>query len=329
MPWKMPVMRPAFAYSGLKAFCFILAVLLIGPVGAETGADRIDSIIIGDSHRKLALRISYRAHSGKRPAILFSHGNRLSSADYDPLVSAWAAAGFIVIQPDHEDAPSRNASGKATPDAWRTRVADMIFALDHMDGIDDHLRPLGVGMDRSAIAAAGHSFGGHTAAALMGMGVRDPHDGALRFFDDRRIAAALLLAPPGGSAGMTAQWRLRAPYLDTDWAAMRGPVLILNGGRDEGIMSDAGPGWHNDAFTGSSAGTICLAILPDADHYFGGISRRLDAEKEPDPAMLTDVRRVTTDFFKATLRRRADRWKPYVAAAAMRSGMEMQCHANQ
>lgn len=248
----------------------------------------------------LRVRLTFPVATGPHPFVVFSHGNFLSRVDYDPLVEAWARAGFIVAQPDHPDAASGEARPVVPSDTWRTRISDLHHVLDSLGSIDAALRHAKVRIDRDQLFVAGHSFGAHSAAALVGMTVRDPQEGGVGRFADARVRGALLLSPPGHARDLVPEWQPRAPYLDTDWHAMRGPVLIVSGDEDTSPMArDAGPAWHHAPFSGSQAKGICLVAVPGADHYLFGISRPLGKALPPDPRRRDDLIAMTTAYLSA------------------------------
>ena len=53
--------------------------------------------------REVPLRIVYPATGAQLPVVLFSHGAFSSGRDYDPLLDAWAARGYVVLSPTHRD----------------------------------------------------------------------------------------------------------------------------------------------------------------------------------------------------------------------------------
>lgn len=121
-----------------------------------------------DLHVKVSAPVTGR----ELPIIIFSHGSGSSLDGYGPLTDFWAVHGFVVIQPTHLD--SRTLSiprdDPRTPRIWRFRVEDMKRILDQLDLLEAAVPGLSGRLDRSRIAAAGHSFGGQTAGNLLACG---------------------------------------------------------------------------------------------------------------------------------------------------------------
>ncbi|WP_410925254.1 alpha/beta hydrolase family protein, partial [Pseudomonas aeruginosa] len=78
---------------------------------------------------------------------------------YAPLTAFWASRGFVVIQPTHLDS-RRNGFGfdhPVFPTIWTERIADLTRILDQLDSIEAAVPGLAGRVDRSRVAAAGHS----------------------------------------------------------------------------------------------------------------------------------------------------------------------------
>lgn len=222
----------------------------------------------------LVLRLTYPQRSkGRMPVVIFSHGNRLSRQDYQPVVRALAAAGYLVVQPDHVDASEDGFAPKhpQPADTWLRRVDQLRWVADNLQGISAHLPGFRGRVDTSRIALIGHSFGGHSAALAMGAAITNPATGAVEQHAIPNIRSAILLAPPGDFAGLAPEWRERAPYLKLDWRTMRGAVLTIAGESDSGGMTNQGAVWHEAPFhLGPASGVHCLLRVPGG-HYLGGI----------------------------------------------------------
>src|SRR3546814_9350502 len=129
----------------------------------------------------------------------------------------------------------------------------------------------------------------------MGATIEEPDGGRLARHDAPSIRAAVLLAPPGDAAGLTEEWKRRAPYLKLDWTTMRGPVLTINGGADMTPLTDRGPGWHDDPYKLGPVGRdMCLMAVAGAGDSMGGVDRPLRAplRSEEHPSELQPLMRI-------------------------------------
>jgi predicted dienelactone hydrolase len=143
------------------------------PVISPTPAFSISPIVLPAPSRlvDLRLRVSAPITGTNLPIILFSHGhgksNNLSSLNgYGPLYDFWASHGFVVIQPTHLSSKTLNFDD-STPGAplfWKERVNDIKLIIDQLDAIEEAVPYIKGRLDRSKIAVAGHSAGGHTSS---------------------------------------------------------------------------------------------------------------------------------------------------------------------
>ncbi len=217
--------------------------------------------------------------------VLFSHGAGLAGASYAPLFQLWARHGLAVVAPDHPQS--------AAP-LWHTRILDMQALWRDIAGIERQLSPPACRLGHGLPRVAGHSFGGHTAAILLGARPRiaTPSHGNLRL---DQAASGILLAPPGngGPENLTPEWLARAPYLDMDWSGLDRPTMTVAGTLDNSALSTRDWQWHTSAFQHAPAGNKVLAVAADADHYLGGIA--VD-RGTPQPALLTEIAAVTAGY---------------------------------
>ncbi|MCU0758487.1 MAG: alpha/beta fold hydrolase [Steroidobacteraceae bacterium] len=297
------------ARRSLPAVLLSLASLLpaIGPArgaaaegpGAPTPIVTVNPVVLEGAAggKQLLLRVTAPRDGKRLPVVLFSHGAQYSKDDYLPLAEFWAANGYVVIQPTHIESLSL---GLARDDArikqaWRTRVLDMRLALDRLDEIERQAPMLRGRIDRRRVLAAGHSFGGHTTAALIGAAM--PDEGV--DLSDPRVLAGLMLAPPGAAPG----------FRNVAWKADARPALSIVG------MEDVIPGFnddwraHADYYDRSRAGQ-CMAALAGVKHYLGGtLGTNRTEEKTPNVDAMAQVRRLSLAFLDAHAGQGAD-WEP-------------------
>ena len=199
----------------------------------------------------LQVRVSAPATGSGLPVILLSHGhgpsNHLSSLNgYAPLANFWAAHGFAVIQPTHLDSATlglREADDPEAPLYWRSRARDMTRILDQLDVIEAAVPQLPGRLDRSRVAVAGHSMGGHTASLLLGARLTDPRDGADVNLAEPRITAGVLLAAPGRGGDALNEFAAEhySFFSTVDFSAMTTPALVV-AGRQGHLVAPDGPG---------------------------------------------------------------------------------------
>ena len=182
-----------------------------GPFDTDTAAD----IVLHDAQRNkdLHVKVTYPKADGKFPVIVFSHGFGGSKDTYASLTTYWAARGYVVIQPTHDDSiAQRKANGEihgvmqgfstlrediSDPAAWRNRTRDVSFVIDSLDEIERRVPGTAGKLDRSHIGAGGHSFGALTTELL----------GGLTCHSARRVKARKPGRPPHlRSAGPQRRW---------------------------------------------------------------------------------------------------------------------------
>ena len=278
---------------------------------------------------ELKVRVSAPVTGSQLPIIVFAHGFGSSMDGYAPLANFWASHGFVVIQPTFLDSRtlSRNPSASHSealaayledPRAhlsWRVRVQDMKRILDQLDLIEDSVPGLQGRLDRSRIAAVGHSFGGHTTGLLLGARVINADGGLDEDLSDSRIKAGVLLSAGGrGGEDLSPFATEHFPYLNQSYVEMATPTLVVAGDRDNSQLTVRGPDWFTDPYT-LSPGADCLVTLFGAEHMLGGISGdRVTETTDENPARVATVKRLTWAYLRSKLYPEDPAWSAACAA---------------
>ncbi len=292
-------------------------VELAGAPDNPTPVLSVSPIVLPATERgqDLQLRVSAPVNGSQLPVIVFAHGFGSSLDGYAPLANFWAARGFVVIQPTFLDSRTLNPNPKASHSEavqaflddprkftmWRSRVADVKRILDQLDFIEDSVLGLMGRLDRSRIAAAGHSFGAQTTALLLGARVI-ASDGSLgEDFSDWRIKAGVLLCAGGRGEALSPFAIEHFPSLNQSYAEMTTPTLVIAGDKDYSPLTVLGPEWFTDAYT-LSPGAGWLVTLFGAEHMLGGISGYLVTETtDENPERVAAVQRLTAAYLRTAL----------------------------
>jgi len=252
----------------------------------------------------LRVRVSAPATGRELPIIVFSHGFGGSLDACAPLVDFWAARGFVVVQPTHLDSRTLNITpdDPRYPEIWRFRVEDLKRILDQLDLIEGCVPGLSGRLDRSRIAAAGHSWGGQTASTLLGARVLDSDGVPGEDMSDSRIKAGVLLATTGqGGADLSPFAAEHFPFMSPSFADMKTPTLVIAGDRDQSALTVRGPDWFTDPYT-LSPGTKSLLTLFGAEHSLGGISGYTVTETtDESPERVALIQRLTWAYLRSAL----------------------------
>lgn len=295
------------------------------PVSDPTPVTTFSPVVLPVPGRSLdlELKVSTPATGSELPVILLSHGhgpsNFVSSLHgYGPIVDFLAAHGFVVIQPTHLDSMMLGLRASADPDAplyWRSRAEDMHYILDHLDQIEAAVPGLGGRLDRSRIAAVGHSMGGHTVGMLCGQEVTDPVDGMEVELADARVKAGVLMAPPGRGEDLAAFATEHYPVLTTTtFADMTTPALVIVGENDRNPAFSDRKDWRADAYFLSPSPKSLLTLF-EAKHSLGGVSTYDAAETtDENPERVAALRALAWAYLRTALYPNESAWAHAAAA---------------
>lgn len=286
-------------------------ILSVSPVILEIPGRPVD----------LQLRVTAPVTGTNLPVILLSHGhgssNNLSSLNgYAPLAQAWAALGFVVLQPTHLSSRTLAPVLGEHPDAplfWRSRAEDMTHLIDRLDEIEAAVPQLAGRLDHTSIAAAGHSLGGYTTSLLLGARTTDPTSGQVADLAEPRIKAGILLAAPGrgGEDVLTGPMAQGVPaFLHTDFSTMATPALVVAGDEDDSQhFTHIGPSWHIDPYR-LAPGPKDLLSLTNAEHGLGGIAGHDAAETtDENPDRVTALAELSAAYLRTQFDPADAAWK--------------------
>jgi len=190
-----------------------------------------------------------RPQAGGYPLVIISHGYPGNRFLLSHLAENLASKGFVVAAPDHPD--STYADQKAFASTLYNRPNDQLFLLEELDrlsraGSGSFLAGLA---DVSRTGLVGYSMGGYGVMSTLGAGFSDASitgrnappnrllyeraasNPAFSKPADRRIKAAIAIAPYGASAGM---WDRDA------LAAVTTPMLFVAGSADDIVGYETG-----------------------------------------------------------------------------------------
>jgi predicted dienelactone hydrolase len=249
----------------------------------------------------LQVRVSAPVTGRDLPVVVFSHGFGWSLDGYAPLADFWAGHGFAVIQPTHLDSRTLNIApdDPRFAEIWRIRVEDLTRILDQLDLIEASVPGLPGRLDRTRIAAAGHSWGGQTASMLLGARVLDSDGKSGKDLSDPRVTAGVLLATTGeGGADLTPFAAEHFPFMNPSFADMATPALVIAGDHDQSQLSTRGPDWFADPYF-LSPGSKSLLTLFGAEHSLGGIpGYSVNETTDESPARVALIQRSTWAYLR-------------------------------
>jgi dienelactone hydrolase len=150
--------------------------------------------------------------AGRFPVVLFSHGLTARPSDYQDVFARWARAGFVVAAPAYPYTSGGVAQHR--PRDVLNQPADASEVLSQLLAKDTADDPLNGHLDAARVAAAGHSAGAITTAALF-TSARDTRLKAGFLYAGTALGSAPFTGPPA-------------------------PVLVAHGTRDDTVPYDYG-----------------------------------------------------------------------------------------
>jgi fermentation-respiration switch protein FrsA (DUF1100 family) len=199
---------------------------------------------------------------GDFPIVVFSHGLNGAPSDYRGLLTAWAAAGFVVVAPAYphttRGASQFNVLDVVNQPADASQVLTATLGLDRAAG-----DPLRGHLDTQRVAGAGHSAGGITTVGLFTLS------------RDNRFDAGVVLA--GNALGV-----------GTKFAGPAASLLFVHGADDPLVSLASGKETFDKA-----PWPKAFLTLPSGDHaapYLNPASPSWDVVAE-----------TTTDFLRWSL----------------------------
>jgi len=197
------------------------------------------------------------AADGRWPIVMFSHGFGGHRRQSTFLCTHLASHGYVVAAPDHTGNTVIDMAqmtlqvmmGEPMPEVEpmiteliKARPADVSFVIDRLLAGDMGIAPSSLEADH--IGMSGHSFGGWTTLMVTG--------------GDRRIRAALALAPAGGKSPLPGE--LLTAALDFSWGRDV-PTVYLVADKDSLLPLE---GMHE--LLAKTGGTKRMFVLENADH---------------------------------------------------------------
>ncbi|MGM1018858.1 MAG: alpha/beta hydrolase family protein [Actinomycetota bacterium] len=275
-------------------------------IGAGTPVVSVAPVRLSAPGRPVPLdvRVSAPATGTHLPVVVFSHGNGWNHDGYAPLTAFWASRGFVVIQPTHLDS-RRNGFGfdhPVFPTIWTERITDLTRILDQLDTVESAVPGLAGRIDRTRIAATGHSWGGQTAQSLLGARILDEAGAVGEDMSDSRVSAGVLFAATGlGGDDLHPFAQENFPFMRPSFRELTTPTLVVAGDRDQSKMSSRGPDWFTDVYT-HSPGATDLLTLHGAEHALGGIVGYEVAETtDENPERVAVIQRMSTAYLRTAL----------------------------
>lgn len=285
---------------GAGAWALMTSSLALGR--ASTVLTNDIELPTADPQRTLPLRLIHPEGQGPLPVVIFSHGAYSSGRLYDPILSAWAAAGFAVFAPTHRDSTALGVQrGANDPRYFGWRLDDMEHLQRSLKLASNGVPGLADRLQLSQLIVTGHSFGGLVAQTLAGATYFDV---ASSKTIDRRMSDAVAAIIFSGAGRFS-------PLLRTeDFSSLQLPLLVTVGTNDLKQSPDlTGFQWRREPFDLAASRKRYLLTLQGCDHYLGGLVGRDDLPRAAQAgAWLQAFNQVSIRFLRAAVANRRGDW---------------------
>lgn len=268
----------------------------------------------------LEVKVTAPVKGENLPIILISHGHGApwylaSYRGMAPLADYYAANGFVVIQPSHQDSRILGLDKNGPEGAlfWKSRAEDMIFCIDHLGEILKAIPNLPQRTNKTNIAAVGFSMGGHTVSMLAGMQMHDPVSGQTVTKAEYRIKAFVTLGAPGNGSDV-AEWASEnyPATKGTDYSTMSKEALIVVGDRDKNPQFSTRDDWRFDIYNTSPAPKTLLTLF-NTGHMLGGImgydAFETSLTEDENPETLKFIQEMTVAYIRSKLIPNDESWE--------------------
>ena len=214
--------------------------------------------------------------AGRFPMVVISHGAGGNAGQFGWIASELAAAGFVVVLPNHPGTTTGNASAEAAVRVWE-RPADVSAVLDEITA-NPEAYPY---IDTDQISVLGFSAGGYTAMALAGARVAPDRlqsfcDGTDHGMSDCAFLAhfgidlhAIDLSPasqdlrdPRISNAVVIDPGIVSTLTESSLAEIDIPALVINLGDEDKV-----PAGVYARHASTLMAQARYAIVPDATHF--------------------------------------------------------------